>query len=82
MQQTIKFCPECLEPDVHPMIFVMSSPKTKANHWTNAWNDAGIPYEQIGTIVATEETGILESMVQHAYRLPDLPFEVTCFWSV
>jgi len=74
LQQTIKLCPECLEPAALPMIYVMSSRKTKATHWTNAWNDAGIPYQQIGTIVATQETGIPESMVQHAYRLPDRAF--------
>ena len=74
LQQTIKLCPECLKPDTLSMIFVISSRKTNATLWTNAWNEAGIPYQQIGTIVATQETGISESMIQHAYRLPDRAF--------
>lgn len=74
LQQTIKFCPECVEPAAAPMIFVISSRKTPAFHWTKAWNEAGIPYQQIGPDVAARETGLVESMVQDAYRLPDRAF--------
>jgi len=74
LQQTIKFCPECVEPAAAPMIFVISSRKTLAIHWTNAWNEAGIPYQQIGPNVAATETGVVESTVQYAYRLPDRAF--------
>lgn len=74
LRQTIKFCPECIEPAAPPMIFVMSSRKTLAARWTNAWNEAEIPYQQISPSVAATETGIVDSMVHDAYRLPDRAF--------
>jgi len=74
LRQTIKLCPECLESAARTMIFLISLHKTPPTHWENAWNEAGIPYEQLDTHRAIEETGLSESLVQHAYRLPDRAF--------
>lgn len=74
LQETINLCPECLEPACPSMTFIISSHNTLPSHWTKAWNEAGIPYQQIGTQAAIDETGIPESLVQHAYRLPDRAF--------
>jgi glycine/D-amino acid oxidase-like deaminating enzyme len=71
LQETLRFCPECLEPGTGAMIYVLSSPKTNPLDWTDAWTAAGIPYEVIPIDVAVEETGIPEPVVKHAFRLPD-----------
>lgn len=71
LQQTIHFCPDCLEPATRPMIYVMTSPTAIPAYWTNAWQDCGLPYEKVAVNVVLDETEIPESTVQHAFRLPD-----------
>lgn len=72
LQQTIAFCPECLEPDSDAMVYLMADPKTDAGRWTEGWDAVGIPYEEL-----TPETvfqrfpGLAISQVQRAYQLPD-----------
>ena len=53
------------------MIYAISSPATKPSDWTNAWQAAGIPFKEIASGAAAEEMGVAESVVQHAFRLPD-----------
>jgi glycine/D-amino acid oxidase-like deaminating enzyme len=74
LEQTIRFCPQCLEPATVPMIFVMSSHKTLPSRWTKAWEVAGIPFQDVDLRTVVNQTGIPESLVQHAYRLPDRAF--------
>ena len=71
LQETLRFCPECLQHGTGAMIYVLSSPKTNPLDWTDAWTAAGIPYEVIPRGVAVEEMGIPEPVVKHAFRLPD-----------
>ncbi len=72
LQQTIRFCPDCLEPATAPMIYIVSSSETITSHWTNTWTAAGIPFEEIPVNVAREVLdGVSGPFVQHAFRLPD-----------
>jgi glycine/D-amino acid oxidase-like deaminating enzyme len=71
LNETIRVCDECLEPATSPMIYLVSSPSTSVSHWTNAWKAAGIPYGSVSAADAVAETGIAESLVRHAFRLPD-----------
>lgn len=71
LQDTIRFCPECLEPQVGTMIYIISSPLTDPADWTEPWTEAGIPYEQVSVEFAVEKTGLSRSMIKHAFRLPD-----------
>jgi glycerol-3-phosphate dehydrogenase len=71
LEQTIRFCPDCLEPATRPMIYVMTSPTTNPADWTNAWQACGLPYEKVPVNVVRDETEVPESTVRHAFRLPD-----------
>ena len=71
LQDTVRFCPECVEPHVETMIYIISSRRTNPSEWTDAWTEAGIPYEQVPIPLAVEKTGLSPSMIKHAFRLPD-----------
>jgi len=71
LQQTTNFCPECVEPGTAPMLYLLSSRSTPPSHWTEAWSASGIPYEEMPVDAVMEETGIANSIVHQAYRLPD-----------
>ncbi len=71
LKETLQFCPECVEPNTGEMIYVFASPTSDVAYWTEAWNDAGIPFQKVAIPVAVEETGLPETMVRRAYRLPD-----------
>lgn len=45
LQKTLQFCPECVEPDGGPMIYLTSDAETDPGRWTSAWDAAEIPYE-------------------------------------
>ncbi len=72
LEQTIKFCPDCLEPGVPPMAYLFSHPDTLVRSWTHAWHAAGIhqtemPLEKVFTALP----GIDRARIQHAFQLPD-----------
>ena len=71
LEQTIRLCPDALEPTTSPMIYLMSSSATSALKWTNAWDAAKIPYQALSVKEATKETGIRQTLIRRAYRLPD-----------
>jgi glycerol-3-phosphate dehydrogenase len=71
LKQTIRFCPDCLEPATRSMIYVVTTPGANPADWTNAWEACGLPYENVPLNVVLDETQIPESAVQHAFRLPD-----------
>jgi glycine/D-amino acid oxidase-like deaminating enzyme len=71
LEQTIQLCPDALEPTTSPMIYLMSSPATAASKWTNAWDAARIPYQALPISEAAKETGIRQTLIRQAYRLPD-----------
>ncbi len=47
LQQTLAFCPQCVEPGHEGMAFVVSRPETHGTEWTEAWANAGIAYREI-----------------------------------
>jgi glycine/D-amino acid oxidase-like deaminating enzyme len=74
LEETLHFCPECVEPGTGRMIYIFSSAKTNVGEWLEAWSAAGIPYEGVSPATAAEETGIPEAIVKRAFRLPDRAF--------
>jgi glycine/D-amino acid oxidase-like deaminating enzyme len=72
LEQTLRFCPDCLEPNVLPMAYLFVRPETLVKSWTDAWSAAGIPWQPLGIDEACGELpGLDRSRVQHAFQLPD-----------
>ena len=72
LQGTLRFCPECVEPETKSMAYLISKPETLRNAYLEAWEGAGIPYEEwpLEELFA-ELPGLDGAQVQQAYRLPD-----------
>lgn len=72
LQQTIEFCPDCLEPGLAGMAFIIPKPETDRIRWTNAWKQAGIPHEEWPLSDLFEQISEIDrAFVQQAFRLPD-----------
>jgi glycine/D-amino acid oxidase-like deaminating enzyme len=72
LQQTITFCPDCVEPDHSGMIYLLAEDAGLSNRWTGAWTKAGIPFEE------RDSKAVLAAIpywnpqkIQKAWRLPD-----------
>ena len=75
LEQTLQFCPECLEPQQEGMAYILSKPDTQASDWTSAWDRAGIEWRELEIEQLLREIpGFDRSLVQHAYLLPDRSF--------
>lgn len=75
LEQTLRFCPDCLEPDLPAMACLFSRPDVLVQPWTAAWNAAGIPFQPMDVEqVAAELPDLDRARVQHAFRLPDRAF--------
>src|SRR5262245_26711278 len=72
LQQTLRFCPDCLEPRVSAMAYLLTRPETLVKQWTSAWTAAGIPWQELPIDkVCADLPGLDRSRVQHAFQLPD-----------
>lgn len=72
LEQTMEFCPDCLEPQIPPMAFFFSRPDTLVRQWTEAWHETGIQFHPLAPRALQEELPGLDRLhVQHAYTLPD-----------
>lgn len=72
LQQTLDFCPECVEPNSEPMVYLFSEGTTDPTQWTAAWDAAEIPYESLKSEMVFERfPGLAISKVHHAFQLPD-----------
>lgn len=72
LQQTLAFCPECLEPRHDGMAYLFTEPDTLVSNWTDAWKTAGIEYRVLPRGRLTQELrGFDGSHVRHAFLLPD-----------
>src|SRR6516165_4251483 len=72
LQETLRFCPDCLEPQIPSMVYLFSRADTLVKTWTDAWTAAGIHYENVPVEqVAASLEGIDRERIQHAFRLPD-----------
>lgn len=77
LQQTLNFCPDCVEPQIPSMAFLFSRPDTLVKPWRDAWSTAGIPYQEVPVDeVCAAVPGLDRAHVQHAYQLPDRAFRV------
>lgn len=72
LQQTLFFCPDCIEPNHSGMLYLMTEPNSEIAHWTSAWTKAGIPFEsmELHTVLETFPHWHLRKL-EHAWRLPD-----------
>ena len=72
LQQTIKFCPECLEPGHTGMVFFSSESEEEMKPWVEAWEKAGIPYEALSADAAADRlSGFNPNKIFAPYLLPD-----------
>lgn len=70
--QTLKFCPECLEPHTSPMTFLFSRPDTTVAPWKRAWATTGISFHEVPVEqVALALPDLDRSRIQYAFELPD-----------
>ena len=99
MQQTISFCPRCVEtspqssplhhglekthenhsagraPLLEGMLFLTTHTETLLGRWTHAWNEVGIPHEEIGSERFAELVPEADpAKVKRALLLPDRAF--------
>ena len=75
LQQTIRFCPSCIEPNHTGMYFALSKTDTKVAHWTRAWESAGLPIEEPDRQQFLDRfPGIDPGIVQRLFLLPDRSF--------
>lgn len=75
LEQTLRFCPECVEPHSGPMAFVVSRLSTLHQRYLHAWREAGIPYEDWPLADLFAQAPQLDPIsVQYAFRLPDRVF--------
>lgn len=74
LQQTVAFCPECIEQGIGEMIY-FSRQSDSFDTWARAWDEAGIPYRRM---LEGELTWNLPGMNRNelawAVRLPDRSF--------
>ena len=61
-QQTLGFCPECLEPNSGRMVYLITDAQTDRNRWTSAWEATEIPYDNLTPAVSVRfSQGVLLS---------------------
>lgn len=72
MKQTLRFCPECLEPQHDGMAYLFSDPETEIDRWTTAWEEASIPYRKLDLAdVFSRLPDLAQQEVHSAFLLPD-----------
>ncbi len=70
--QTLRFCPECLEPRTSPMTFLFSRSDTLVAPWKHAWTTTGILFHEVPVEqVALALPDLDKSRIQYAFELPD-----------
>jgi glycerol-3-phosphate dehydrogenase len=72
LQQTLRFCPECPEPDCESMVYLTENAASDTAVWTSAWSDVGIPHERLtAEAMFRRFPELAVSRVQEAFLLPD-----------
>jgi glycine/D-amino acid oxidase-like deaminating enzyme len=72
LEQTLWFCPECVEPQTEPMAYLFARPDTLVAPWKAAWKAAGIAASELALEhVFAALPGLDHSRIQHAFQLPD-----------
>jgi glycine/D-amino acid oxidase-like deaminating enzyme len=72
LRETLKFCPQCVEPQIPLMAYLFSSSETQIDRWTQAWDAAGIEHRPLAIeTIQAELKGIDPYRIRHAFELPD-----------
>jgi glycine/D-amino acid oxidase-like deaminating enzyme len=72
LEQTLKFCPQCVEPQIPPMAYLFSHAETQIHRWTDAWDAAGIGHRALSIeTIQSELPGINPILIRYAFELPD-----------
>jgi glycine/D-amino acid oxidase-like deaminating enzyme len=72
LEQTLRFCPDCVEPQTEPMAYLFAHPDTLVAPWKAAWTAAGIAASELPLEhVFAALPGLDRSRIQHAFQLPD-----------
>lgn len=75
MQQTIRFCPDCIEPGHDGMAYLFSLPNSNTDPWTDAWQAAGIPFTEWNRDDLLQTAPMLaDSPLHRCFKLPDRAF--------
>src|SRR5579872_4514904 len=75
--ETLKFCRDCLEPQIEPMAYLFARGETLVKRWTDAWTAAGIPWTDLPREkVFAALPGLERDRIQHAFQLPDRSFRL------
>jgi glycine/D-amino acid oxidase-like deaminating enzyme len=69
-EQTIHFCPDCLEPGHTGMLFGMTD-QSNVSHWTEAWSRSGIPWESVPQSKLSAVMPHATDMFTEVFKLPD-----------
>lgn len=74
-QQTIGFCPDCVEQDREGMAFIVSRSDSDPARWADAWRAAHIPFQELPKEDLLDAIPHLNAdAVNCAFRLPDRAF--------
>lgn len=72
LKQTLRFCPDCVEPQNIGMAYLFSKPTTDASRWIEAWSEADIFFEELPMSKLFSLIPDLDrSQVRCAFLLPD-----------
>lgn len=72
LRQTLRFCPDCVEPDCGPMVYLAETSSTDTGRWTSAWDAAEIPWERVEPEKVRERfPGLAIGGAARAFELPD-----------
>lgn len=75
LQQTLAFCPECIEPGVGTMIYASLEDSSEQKAWRRAWDAVGIPYHGLlAGEVNWDLPQLSRDAVKWTMRLPDRSF--------
>lgn len=75
--RTLRFCPDCTEPNCPPMVYLIGSAQTDPDLWTGSWSAAGIPYSELASeSLFAQFPHMAISHVQIAFQLPDRAIRV------
>lgn len=72
LQQTLFFCPDCVEPDHSGMLYILADESSRSDQWTLAWTKAAIPFDPVPNETVLEELRHWNPDGLHkAWQLPD-----------
>jgi len=75
LQQTLDFCPDCVESGVNSMVYFSSDKETGLGAWTQAWDQVSLPYESLSrTELERALPTVDRQLIHEGLRLPDRSF--------